>query len=158
MFVCRHQAFIGVPAGTIWALVGQPNRHPEWWPSVIEVQGTRFGHGCSYCQVMDEEAGPNESTFVVERREELKELLVRCHDTGLYMRWQLTDAQGGTFVDAEFGLDPKRAGGEQRLDEASIKQQLREWLQTSLDGLADAAELSPPAALTNQGSSPGSPS
>jgi polyketide cyclase/dehydrase/lipid transport protein len=146
MLVCRHQTFIGAPVRSVWELVGRPSRHPEWWPSVVEVQGQRFGRGCSYCQISQEDEGATETTLVVERLEELKELLVRCEKNGLYMRWLLTEAQGGTFVDAEFGLDPDRApDAAEQLEEAAIKHQLRSWLWTSLDGLADAASTSPPA-------------
>lgn len=137
MLVCRHQTLIEAPAESVWELVGRPNRHPEWWPSIVEVKGQRFGRGCSYCQVSQGEEGTAENTFVVERMEEFKELLVRCEKNGLYMRWLLTEAQGGTFVDAEFGLDPERAtDSAEPLDEAAIKRQLRSWLRTSLEGLA----------------------
>jgi uncharacterized protein YndB with AHSA1/START domain len=43
--VCRSQALIHAPADRVWDLVGQPNRHPEWWPRVIEVRGERFDEG-----------------------------------------------------------------------------------------------------------------
>jgi hypothetical protein len=144
MLVCRHQAFLAVPVPSVWELVGQPSRHAEWWPEVVEVQGTRFGRGCSYCQVSRAEDGVTKTTFLVERVEKFRELLVRCADTGLYMRWLLTEARDGTFVDAEFGIDPELAmRNDPGFDHVAGKSELRRWLQSSLDGLADAVSPTP---------------
>jgi len=144
VLVCRHQEFVAASARSVWNLVGRPDRHPEWWPEIVEVQGKEFGHGCSYCQVARESDDLRETELTVERVEELKELLVRCAETGLYMRWRLTDAQGGTFVNAEFGIDPKTATAfDPQFDPAASKEQLRRWLHSSLDGLAGAARGEP---------------
>jgi hypothetical protein len=86
------------------------------------------------------ENGVVETTFLVERVERFRELRVRCSDTGLYMRWLLTEARDGTFVDAEFGIDPEQAKlNDPGFDPIASKSELRRWLQTSLDGLADVA-------------------
>lgn len=141
VLVCRHQAFVSAPARSVWELVGHPNRHPEWWPEIVEVQGKQFGHGCSYCQVAREGDGVTESEFTIERLEELKELVVRCAETGMYMRWLLTAAQEGTFVDAEFRIDAESATTpDPEFDPVASKDQLRRWLHSSLDGLAGAAQ------------------
>ena len=137
MLVCRHQALIEAPATQLWDLLGDPRRHPEWWPRIIEVQGQDFGEGCSYCQISREEQGANEQTFLVEKLEDCRELSVRCTENGLYMRWLLTEAQGGTFVDAEFGLDPQAAA--QTLNPEQSKHDLRSWLHDSLDALKRAS-------------------
>ena len=34
MSAYRQQALIDVPITTVWGLVSDPNRHPEWWPRV----------------------------------------------------------------------------------------------------------------------------
>ena len=34
----RQQAQIDVAPAVIWDLVGNVERHPEWWPRVIDVQ------------------------------------------------------------------------------------------------------------------------
>jgi uncharacterized protein YndB with AHSA1/START domain len=137
VLVCRHQALLEAPAEELWALLGDPRRHPEWWPRIIEVQGQQFGEGCSYCQVAREEQGATERTFIVEKLEDCRELSVRCDESGLYMRWLLTEAQGGTFVDAEFGLDPK--GAPRTFDPEHSKHELRRWLHESLDALSRAS-------------------
>jgi hypothetical protein len=151
VLVCRHQKFVAAPVKSVWSLVGEPARHPEWWPDVVEVQGKQFGLGCSYCQVSHDGEHTSETTFVIARKEELRELLVRCDDTGLFMRWLLTDAQDGTFVDAEFGMDPARAS-DHEFDAEAAKHRLRQWLQTSLDGLAVAAALASQAEPATPGS------
>ncbi len=106
------------------------------------MQGKRFGRGCEYCHVArDEEDGVTETTFLVERIEKLDELLVRCAETGMYMRWRLTEAQDGTFVDAEFGIDPEKASrADPDFDPVQSQNQLRGWLHSSLDGLSAAAK------------------
>jgi hypothetical protein len=139
MLVCRHQAFVRAPARSVWDLLGEPRRHSDWWPELSELQGSEFGGGCSYCDISQQEAGSTGTTFVVEDMQELKELTVRCAETGLYMRWLLTAAQDGTFVDAEFGIQPERAS-QPGSDRHTNKDQLRRWLQSSLEGLAEAAQ------------------
>ena len=145
MLVFRHQAFVPASIPKVWELVGHPDRHPEWWPELVEVQGERFGRGCSYCQVTEGERGVNEMTLVVEHVEELKELAVRCAENGLYMRWLLSDAQGGTLVDAEFGVDPTKASAPPLdFDTEAAKSELERWLRDSLDGLAGAGAFAQP--------------
>jgi uncharacterized protein YndB with AHSA1/START domain len=157
VLVYRHQAFVPAPVPRVWELVGHPDRHPEWWPELVEVRGNRFGRGCSYCQVNREGTKLRETTLVVEEVEELKELTVRCAENGLYMRWLLTDAQGGTFVEAEFGIDPQRATDpDPDFDADAARGELRRWLHASLDGLAEAASAGPmtQTAASGPGSDP----
>jgi hypothetical protein len=145
MLVYRHQAFVPASAPKVWELVGHPDRHPEWWPELVEIQGERFGRGCSYCQVTQDERGLSEMTLIVEHVDEFKELAVRCAENGLYMRWLLSDAQGGTLVDAEFGVDPTKASAPPPdFDANAARAELERWLRTSLDGLARAHELAQP--------------
>jgi uncharacterized protein YndB with AHSA1/START domain len=47
---CRHHALIEAPIERVWELVGNPARHPEWWPRVVEVRGDRFQAGDVYVQ------------------------------------------------------------------------------------------------------------
>lgn len=145
MLVYRHQAFVPAPVPRVWELVGHPDRHPEWWPELVEIQGERFGRGCSYCQVTQDDRGLSEMTLIVEHVDEFKELAVRCAENGLYMRWLLSDAQGGTLVDAEFGVDPTKGSvPPPDFDANAAKTELERWLRTSLDGLAGAHELAQP--------------
>src|SRR3954447_22286124 len=108
MSAVRSQALINAPPGRVWDLVGDPSRHPSWWPRVVEVRGEQFDEGDNYAQVTRELTGSIETTMKVERLEDLREIDMRCTNTGTYSRWLLTEAQGNTFVDVEFGMDPKR--------------------------------------------------
>ena len=42
--------------------------------------------------------------------DDLREIRLVCQDTGMYAHWLMTDAQGGTFVDVEMGMEPRTAG------------------------------------------------
>jgi uncharacterized protein YndB with AHSA1/START domain len=138
MSVCRSQALINAPPSRIWDLVGDPRRHPEWWPRVVEVRGEQFEEGSRYAQVTREPTGRIETTMSVERLEDLREIHMRCTDTGTYTRWLLTEAQGNTFVDVEFGLDP--IGVRMRIVDATIgKLYFRRWLDQSLAALEEVA-------------------
>jgi hypothetical protein len=64
--------------------------------------------------------------------------MIRGINTGTYCRWLLTEARGGTFVDAEFGMDP-RTVGTRVFDALAGKRYFRHWVGQSLDGLRTAA-------------------
>jgi len=82
--------------------------------------------------------GVIETDVRVERLDGCRELLLRCLDTGTYTRWLLTEAQGGTFIDAEFGREP-RAVGTRVFDVIAGKRYFRRWLEESIEALRDAA-------------------
>jgi hypothetical protein len=134
----RQQAHIDVPPAKLWELVGNVERHPEWWPRVIDAHCEGLEQGCSYRQVYKSPMGVIETDVSVERLVGCQELLLRCLDTGTYTRWLLTDAQGGTFIDAEFGLDPKTART-RVFDMVAGKRYFRRWLDESIEGLRRAA-------------------
>ena len=127
------------PVERIWELVGDPNRHPEWWPKVIEVNGERFDEGSEYVQVTRSAMGKDETTdFVVERKQEMREIKLRCQVSGTYAHWLMTEAQGATFVDVEFGMDPKGLGL-RLFDGAFGRIYFRRWMEQSVEGLKRAA-------------------
>jgi len=142
MSVARRQAVISAPLARVWELVGDPRRHPEWWPRVIEVRGERFDQGAEYAQVTKGPGSTVETKFLVESRDDLREIKMRCTQTGMYARWLLTEAQRDTFVEVEFGMDPTTFGP-RVFDMALGRLYFRRWLEQSLDALEDAA--SPPA-------------
>jgi hypothetical protein len=138
MSVARRQALIHAPTTIIWELVGNPERHPEWWPRVVEVKGERFEEGSTYAQVTKAPVGNVETKFKIERMDDLHEIQMRCMNKGTYSRWLLTEAQGNTFVDVEFGMDP--LGLSNRIfDTAFGRLYFRRWLEQSLDALEQAA-------------------
>jgi uncharacterized protein YndB with AHSA1/START domain len=138
MSVTRRQALINAPPSKVWELVGDPRRHPQWWPRVIEVRGETFDEGSNYAQVTKGPIGNDTTTMTVERLDDLREINMRCQATGTYARWLLTEARGDTFVDVEFGMDPTRASY-RVFDLALGKLYFRRWLDQSLESLEEAA-------------------
>ena len=135
----RQHAQLDAPLEVVWGLVGTPSRHPEWWPRVIEVRGERFEEGDEYAQVTKDPIGRSETTnFLLERRDNLREIRMRCQLTGMYAAWLLTPAQGGTFVEVEIGIEPRRMG-DRIFDRAMGRIYFRRWTSESLDGLRRAA-------------------
>jgi hypothetical protein len=134
----RQQAQLDVPPAAIWELVGNVERHPEWWPRVIDVHCDGLDAGCSYRQVYKSPMGVIETDVSVERLEDCHEVLLRCLDTGTYTHWLITEAQGGTFIDAEFGLDPQRVGL-RVFDMVAGRRYFRRWLEQSIEGLRRAS-------------------
>jgi hypothetical protein len=138
MSACRRHAHLDSPLEVVWDLVGTPRRYPEWWPRVIEVRGERFEEGDEYVQVTKDPLGKGESSFLLERRDDLREIRMACQLTGAYAHWSLTPAQGGTFVEVEMGMQPRRL--DHRLFDATVgRRYFRSWSERSLDALREAA-------------------
>jgi hypothetical protein len=133
----RRQALIDAPVELIWELVGNPTRHPEWWPRVIEVSGERFKEGDEYVQVTRGPVGQKETRFLIERLDELREIRMRCQQSGTYADWRLTGAQGGTFVELELGMQPL-AVSQRMFDGTAGRIFFRRWAEQSLDALREA--------------------
>jgi hypothetical protein len=135
----REHAHLDAPLEVVWGLVGTPSRYPEWWPRVIEVRGERFEEGDEYVQVTKDPVGTAaETNFLLDRRDDLREIRMSCQLTGMYAHWQLTPAQGGTFVELEMGIQARRVG-DRLFDLAAGRVYFRRWANQSLDGLRDAA-------------------
>lgn len=134
----REQAYLQASAEELWELLSDPSRYTEWWPRVVEVQGDRFEQGDEFVQVTKTPLGNDRTTLRIETLDDLREVNLRCLDTGTYTRWVVADAQGGAFVDAEFGMEatriPLRAW-----DRAMGRRYFRSWLRISLEALGRAA-------------------
>ena len=137
MSACKRQALIDAPVDSIWELIGDPRRHPEWWPRIIEIDGERFEAGDEYVQVTRGAVGSGESRWLVEQKDDLREIHLRCQLTGTFARWHLTGAQGGTFVDLEMGMEPIGLGSKV-FDSVLGPRYFRRWADQSLDALGDA--------------------
>jgi uncharacterized protein YndB with AHSA1/START domain len=142
----RHQAHLEAPLRDVWSLVATPSRYPEWWPRVIEVRGERFEEGDEWVQVTRDPSGQVQSSFLLERREDLRRLRMRCELTGAYADWLLTPAQGGTFVELEMGMQPRRVG-DRLFDLALGRSYFRRWSRQSLAALEEASRGEAVAAL-----------
>jgi uncharacterized protein YndB with AHSA1/START domain len=138
----RHQALIEAPIERVWELVGNPARHPEWFPRVVEVRGDSFQPGDVFVQVTRTPMGSlGTTTLEIDRLEDMRELSFHCQDTGTFTHWLLTPAREDTFVEAEFGMEPM--GLVYRAFDASAgRMYFRRWLEQSVEALArKAAEL-----------------
>jgi hypothetical protein len=146
MSTYRQQAHLDRPVEVVWSFVGVPNRYPAWWPRVVEVEGERFEEGDQFVQVIEDPTGSmKSSSFLIERARDLREIRMSCELTGTYAHWLLTPAQGGTFVELEMGMEPRRLG-DRLFDRTMGKRYFRSWSQQSLDALRKVTSGAPRAA------------
>jgi uncharacterized protein YndB with AHSA1/START domain len=136
--LCRQQGFIDAPVSVVWDLIADVERHPEWWPRVVEVHCEGLEEGCTYRQVTQTPLGKDEMNLLIERREELRKLRIRCLNTGTFIRFEITGARGGTFVDSEMGMEPD--GVKAKLFDVTVgRRYFTDWISKTLDGLSAAA-------------------
>jgi uncharacterized protein YndB with AHSA1/START domain len=139
MSLCRRQGYIDAPLEIVWDLVSDIERHPEWWPRVIEVQCDGLEEGCTYRQLTQTPLGKDEMNLLIENREELRRLRIRCLNTGTFVRFELTGARGGTFVDSEMGMEP--IGLKARVIDATAgRRYFTDWIAKTLEALDQAAQ------------------
>jgi uncharacterized protein YndB with AHSA1/START domain len=137
-----QQAFIEASPETVWELVGDPNRHPDWWPGVVEVECADLREGCRYREVVKGPFRAQEHDIVIERLDTCQEVCISCQDTGVTTRFVLTGAQGGTFVEGHFAIEPNSIGSKV-VAAVSGRRIMRSWLERSLENLKHAAERAP---------------
>jgi uncharacterized protein YndB with AHSA1/START domain len=139
-----QQAFIQAPPDRIWELVGDPNRHPEWWPEMLEVECADLTEGCRYRGVIKGVFGAATHELTIERLDECREVSIVCEGTGVTTRFALTEAQGGTFVEGYFAIEPNSIGMKV-IGAVTGRRYLHSWLASSLERLRSAAEPVPSA-------------
>jgi Polyketide cyclase / dehydrase and lipid transport len=134
----KSQALIAAPVQEVWDLVGDPRRHAEWFPLVMEVSGLpAVESDATYRQVSRLPGRPRETTFLIEDLDDLREIGVRCTDTGTYVRFLLTPAQGETFAEVDIGFEP--TSFMVRAFDATVgKRYCKRWTEDALDGLRGA--------------------
>jgi uncharacterized protein YndB with AHSA1/START domain len=138
MSLCRQQGFVEAPVSVVWDLISDVERHPEWWPRVIEVECDGLEEGCTYRQVVQTPIGKDQMELLIATRDELRRLHIRCLNTGTFVRFEITEAQGGTFVDSEMGMEPQGIKG--RVIDATIgRRYFSDWISKTLAGLQTAA-------------------
>ena len=139
MSLCRQQGFIEAPVEVVWDLIADVERHPEWWPRVVEVECEGLEEGCVYRQVTQTPFGKDEMNLKIEDRDDPRRLHVRCVNTGTFIRFDLTEAQGGTFADGEMGMDPQRV--HMKVFDAVIgKRYFASWLDQTMEALVTVAK------------------
>jgi hypothetical protein len=134
-----QQTHIDAAPEIIWELVGDPNRHPDWWPDVIEVECADLREGCRYRGVVKGPFGTQPHELLLERLDGCREVSIRCEGTGVTTRFLLTEAQGGTFVEGYFAIEPNSIGMTV-VAAVSGRRIMRSWLEQSLANLKLAAE------------------
>ena len=140
----RQQALIEAPVESVWELVGDPNRYPEWAADVISVTGlATIDEGSTYRQVSKSPLGKTETTFMIEELDELREIKLRCTRSGYYSRWLLTETQDGTFVDAEIGIEPTKLPYRASHAAAGGKRYFRRLVDGAIDGIRSVVERTP---------------
>jgi uncharacterized protein YndB with AHSA1/START domain len=134
-----QQTHIQAPPTAVWELVGDPNRHPAWWPEMLETDCADLEEGCRYRGVVKGAFGADEHEMLIERLDNCEEVSIRCDGTGVTTRFRLTEAQGGTFVEGHFAIEPNSIGW--RMIGAVVgRRYMRSWLERSLENLKQAAE------------------
>ncbi len=122
----------------VWELIADVERHPEWWPGVIEVECDQIAEGCQYREVIKVPFGKGERQFEIEDFDDPACFHIRCVKTGGFVQMDLTDAQGGTFVDGRAGMDAK-ALGFKVFDRVMGTSYFNRWLEQSLDAIEKVA-------------------
>jgi hypothetical protein len=131
----RQEALIEAPVEEVWELVGDPRRYPEWAGNVLEVTGlATVEQGATYRQTNKLPLGKRTTTFEVEALEELKEIRLRCTQSGFYSRWLLTEARDETFADVEIGMEPIELSA-RAVDATMGKRWYRRIAGSQLDGV-----------------------
>jgi len=133
-----RQRFIDAPPEVVWKLIADVDRHPEWWPRIVEVHCEGLEEGCTYREVV--KAGPREQELEVrvDEMEDCENLVIRCINTGTFVHFSLTPARGGTFIDGRMGMDPKGAGNKV-FDLLLGQRYFRNWLEQTVEALDAAA-------------------
>jgi Polyketide cyclase / dehydrase and lipid transport len=136
----HEQAQLDAPLPAVWELIANPRRYPDWLPRVFEIEGERFEEGAQFVQVSRHPLiGRSEAHFLIDQIDELREIRMHCTLSGMFVHWQITDAQGGTFVNAAFGMDPLRRR-DRVIDFTIGRRFFRRWLTEAVDGLKHAAK------------------
>ena len=137
-----QQTHIQAPPTIVWELVGDPNRHPSWWPEVMEADCADLEKGCRYRGVVKGPFGVDEHEMLIEQLDHCDEISIHCDGTGVTTRFRLIEAQDGTFVEGNFSIEPNSLGMKV-VGTLYGRRYLRSWLNRSLENLKQAAEQAP---------------
>jgi polyketide cyclase/dehydrase/lipid transport protein len=138
MSLARQQAFIDAPVSAVWELLADVDRHPEWWPRVVEVECDGLEAGCTYRQVTQTPFGKDEMNLLVDGLDECRNLSIHCLSTGTFVRWQMAEAQGGTFLQGEMGMEPEKLRMK-TFDLVIGRIYFRSWLRQTMEALERVA-------------------
>ena len=134
----KREAFLDAPVERIWELVSDVERHPLWWPRVVEVECEELGEGCTYRQVTQTPFGKDEMNLLIDGYDECRSLSIRCLNTGTFIRFGLTGAQDGTFVEGEMGMEPNGLAN-RVFDAIAGRRYFTSWMTETFTALERAA-------------------
>jgi uncharacterized protein YndB with AHSA1/START domain len=138
-----QQTFVDAPVQAVWELVGDPNRHPDWWPKWVATECPDPAQGCRYRGVVTGMFGRDEEhDLLIERLDGWHEISIACDGTGVTTTFVLTEGQGGTFVQGRFSIEPNSLGMK-AVGVVAGRRVMRSWLERSLENLKRAAEAVP---------------
>jgi len=107
---------------------------------MLETECPDLEQGCTYRGVVKNPLGRHEEhELEIAALDECRRIAITCPEVGVFTQFTLTEARGGTFVEAEFGADPKPAAA-RVFTAVAGKRYLRRWLSQSLEGLKRASE------------------
>jgi uncharacterized protein YndB with AHSA1/START domain len=138
----KQQALIEAPLESVWELLADPARYPEWASEVIEVTGapSRIERGSTFDVTGGGPLGRTyTTTFRIEELEEMRTLKMQCQVSGFYSHWLLTEARGNTFAEVELGVEPKPGLRARVAEVTHTKRYLRRAVDQTLDSLRRAA-------------------
>jgi hypothetical protein len=136
-----QHAFIDASPDQVWELVGDPNQHPGWWPDVLEAECADIREGCRYRGVVKGVFRAEERDLFIEKLDDCREVSIFCEGTGVTTRFTLAEAQGGTFVEGHFAIEPNSIGATV-FGALAGRRIMSSWLQSSLENLKHVAERS----------------
>ena len=143
MSLTRQQAFIAAPIDLVWQLVSDIRNHPRWWPRVVEVECEEIGEGCTYRQITQTPFGKDDMNLLIESMDG-RDLSIRCVNTGTFIRMRLAEAQDGTFVEGEMGMEPDGLAY-RAFDVIAGRLYFRSWMSATFEALEREAREDEPA-------------
>jgi hypothetical protein len=83
--------------------------------------------------------GRQELEVLVVGLDEYRNLSIHCLNTGTFVRFELTGAREGTFVDSEIGMDPKNISS-RVIDAVAGRRYFAKWIDQTFVALERAAK------------------
>ena len=111
---------------------------------MLEVECADLKEGCRYRGIVQGPFGSAPHDLVVDSLDDCREVSIFCDGTGVTTRFALAPAQGGTFVEGCFTIEPNTIGMKV-LGAVAGRRFMRSWLESSLDNLRSAAAPLPSA-------------
>ena len=108
---------------------------------MIEAECADIREGCRYRGVVKGVFRTEERELLIESLDACREVSIFCEGTGVTTRFTLAEAQGGTFVEGHFAIEPDSIGATV-FGALAGRRIMSSWLQSSLENLKRAAERS----------------